>query len=336
VLGANAAIDLKYFLWREKRMKIRPEAAQRLQQGFQKHVDEQKRRFGAEWQNAVEFGRRSGLGQAVGIFRAEIHPPLGPGFFARVLAPIAAIPLFIFAAVKGVPGMPQLLFFLPFLLAGWIGVNSLLTLRNRYNRWLFAYADGFTEFDESSQPGRPRRWEDFTDVADSWSWIDSEVGSSSWHFDGLQLTERGGSLALFNTPYNNMLDPYQSMGRLLGGLFPSTIGPTIPQFPTIMEVLSIHLIRRILDRDLATVQAGGIVERAGIRVTKDGLFLPGQTSLTPWAAIGHVDLTPERARIQPYGGGHGAKHKVVATAGPWMLSLLLSELKVQASFKSSG
>ena len=211
-------------------MRIRPEAARRLEEGLQKRIDEQKRRFATQWQNAVEFGQRSGLGQAVGIFRAEIHPPPSMFFFVRVFASIAALPLLIIAAVKGVPGMSRLLFFAPFLISGWIAVNSLLTLRNRYTRWLFAYADGFTEFNEGGEPDRPTRWDDFTDVADSWSWVDSEVSSSSWSFNGLQLTVRGGTSIPFNTYYDNMLDPYHPVNRMLTALLPSTVGAMIRSF----------------------------------------------------------------------------------------------------------
>ena len=240
------------------------------------------------------------------------------------------------AGAKGVPGTSRLLFFAPFLFGGWIGVNSLLAWRNRYHRWLFAYTGGFTEFDEGGQPGRPTRWDDFTDVADSWTWMESEVSSSSWTFDGLQLTVHGGTSILFNTPYRNMLDPYHPVNRLLAALLPSTVASIIPQFPTIIEIFTIHMIRRILDRDLATVHAGGIVERAGIRVTRDGLVFPGQTSITPQAAIRQIDLTPNRARIQLCAGGRTITFPVVASAGPWVLSLLLNRLQVQASFSASS
>src|SRR5262249_1401826 len=135
-------------------MRIRPEARQRLEQGFQRRIDDQKRRFTMQWQNAIEFGQRSGLGQAIGIFRAEMYPPLRLSFLARVMAPLAAIPLLIMAAAWGMPGSSRLLFFAPFLFGGWIGVNSLLASRKRYYRWLFAYAGGFTEFDEGGQPDR--------------------------------------------------------------------------------------------------------------------------------------------------------------------------------------
>ena len=317
-------------------MRIRPEAAQRLEQGFQKRIDKQKHRFAAEWQSAVDFGRRSGLGQAIGIFRAEIYPPFRLLFLVRLLAPIAAIPLLIIATVKGVPGMSRLLVLWPFLFAAWGGVNSLLTFRKRYNRWLFAYADGFTEFDEGGQPDRPTRWDDFIDVVDSWTWMDSEVGSSSWSFYGLELAARGGTTTLFNTHYDNMLDPYHPVNRMLTAFLPSTVGAMIPQFPTIVEILTSHLVRRIIDRDVATVHAGGVVERAGVRVTKDGLIPPGEASMMPWAEICQIDLTPNRARIQLPGSGRVTDHPVIASSGPWMLGLLLNQLRVPASFRSSG
>jgi hypothetical protein len=306
-----------------------------LEEGFQRHVDEQKRQFAMQWQNAVEFGRRSGLGQALGIYRAEMYPPLRLTFIFRLVAPLAAIPLLIVATVKGVPGMSRLLFLAPFLFAAWAGVNSIMAWRRRYYRWLFAYAEGFTEFDESAQPDRPTRWDDFTEVADSWTWVDSETSSSSWSFDGLQLTVRGGTPTLFNTPYKNMLDPYYPVNRMLTALLPSTVASIIPQFPAIIEIFTIHIIKRILDRDLATVHAGGTVERAGIRLTRDGLILPGQTSVTPWAAISQIDLTPNRARIRLSAGGRTTNHPVIASSGPWVLSLLLNQLRVQVSFCSA-
>lgn len=316
-------------------MRIRPEARQRLEEGFQRRIDEQKRRFAMQWQHAVEFGQRSGLGQAVGIFRAELYPPLRLSFIVRIVAPIAAIPVLIMASLKGVPGMSRLLFFSPFLFGGWVGVNSLLAVRSRYHRWLFAYAGGFTEFNEGGQPDRPTRWDDFTDVADSWTWTESEVASNSWRFDGLQLTMQGGTSVLFDTPYKNMLDPYHPVNRMLAALLPSPVASIIPQFPTIFEIFRIHLIRRIVDRDCATVHAGGVVERAGIRMTRDGLILPGQASVTPWAAIGRIDLKPDRARIQPSAGDRTTTHPLLASSGPWVLSLLLNQLRVQVSFRSS-
>jgi hypothetical protein len=158
--------------------------------------------------------------------------------------------------------MSRLLFLAPFLFGGWIGVNSLLAWRNRTYRWLFAYADGFTEFDESSQPDRPTRWDEFTEAADSWTWTESETSSDSWTFDGLQLTVHDGTSTLFNTPYKNMLDPYHPVNRMLAALLPSAVGSIIPQFPTIIEIFTIHIIRRILDRDLATVHAGAELSSA--------------------------------------------------------------------------
>ena len=95
-----------------------------------------------------------------------------------------------------------------------------------------------------------------------------------------------------------------------------------------------HVIRRLLDRDLATVRAGGTVTRAAIHLTRDGLVLPGQTSVTPWATIRQIDLTPDRARIQLRAGGRTTTHQVTASCGPWMLSLLLNQLGVQASFRA--
>ncbi|MBV8700101.1 hypothetical protein [Bradyrhizobium sp.] len=303
-----------------------------MEYGFQRRIDEQKRRFAAQWQSAIEFGQRSGLGDAVGIFRAEIHPPLRLVSLIRLMAPLVAIPVLIMAAAKGLPGMSRLLFFAPFLIGGWIGVNSLMAWRNRYHRWLFAYTDGFTEFDERGQPDRSTRWDDFTDIADSWTWTESEAGSSSWTFDGLQLTVHGGTSILFNTPYRNMLDPYHPVNRMLAALLPSTVAAIIPQFPTIIEIFVIYVIRRMVDRDLASVHAGGTVTRAGIHVTRDGLILPGQTSVTPWATIRQIDLTPDRARIHLRAGGRTTTHPVTALSGPWILSLLLNQLGVQASF----
>ena len=145
----------------------------------------------------------------------------------------------------------------------------------------------------------------------------------------------GGTATLFNTPYKNMLDPYHPVNRMLAALLPSTVASIIPQFPTIIEIFTIHIIRRILERDLATVHAGGTVERAGIRVTRDGLILSGQTSVTPWTAIRQIDLTPNSARVPLSADGRTTTHPVMASSGPWVLSLLLNQLRVQVSFRSA-
>jgi hypothetical protein len=129
----------------------------------------------------------------------------------------------------------------------------------------------------------------------------------------------GGTATLFNTPYKNMLDLYHPVNRMLAALLPSTVASIIPQFPTIIEIFTIHIIRRILERDLATVHAGGTVERAGIRVTRDGLILSGQTSVTPLG--GHPpDRSDAKQRAHPTEcrrpNDHPPGHGVVRPLGP--------------------
>jgi hypothetical protein len=49
-------------------MEIRPEAREKLRQGFQRKADQQRRRYGAELAHAAELAARLGYGEVVGIF----------------------------------------------------------------------------------------------------------------------------------------------------------------------------------------------------------------------------------------------------------------------------
>lgn len=41
-------------------------------------------------------------------------------------------------------------------------------------------------------------------------------------------------------PFKNVQDPYLAMGQLFRGLFPATIGTTMPTFPTIDQIIAAY------------------------------------------------------------------------------------------------
>jgi hypothetical protein len=312
-----------------------PEARRRLDDEFRRRVDERSGQFAARWQDAVALGGRFSLAQGVGIYRTEVNPPVGVRVVLRMLAPIPAVVVVVLMAAAVLPGvLVPLIMLAPFAVGGWAIVCFMAIRRNRFDRWLYGYTGGFAELDPGVPP-RVVRWEDITDVVDEWTSAGSE-SMSLWDYAGYRLTTASGDIVSITSGYQNMLDPYAPIGRTIAGMLPAHVGAAIPRFPTIDELITGQAVVRVVARQAAAVRNGGVVERGGIRVTRDGIAKPNDIGALPWAAIERIAFRPGKMKIFPVRGRKRTYDNYVDGSGFGVLCRLLVELGISASFDPTG
>jgi hypothetical protein len=312
-----------------------PEARRRLDDGFRRRIDERSGQFAARWQDAVGLGEHFRLGQAVGIYRTEVNPPVGVRVVLRMLAPIPAVLVVVLVAATVLPGvLAPLIMLVPFAVGGWVFVWFMTIRRNRFDRWLYGYTGGFAELDPGVAP-RVVRWDDITDVVDEWVSASSE-SMSLWDYAGYRLTTASGDIVSITSRYQNMLDPYAPIGRTIAGMLPAQAGAAIPRFPTIDELIAGQAVVRVVARQAAAVRNGAVVERGGIRVTRDGIAEPNDVGALPWAAIERIAFRPGKMKIFPVRGRKRTYNNYVDGSGFGVLCRLLVELGISASFDPTG
>jgi hypothetical protein len=312
-----------------------PEARRRLDDGFRRRIDDRSGQFAARWQDAVGLGGHFGLAQAVGIYRTEVNPPVGVRVVLRMLAPIPAVVVVVLVAATVLPGaLAPLIMLVPFAVGGWAFVCFMAIRRNRFDRWLYGYTGGFAELDPGVPP-RVVRWQDITDVVDEWVSAGSE-SMSLWDYAGHRLTTASGDIVSITTRYQNMHDPYAPIGRTIAGMLPAQVGAAIPRFPTIDELIIGQAVVRVVARQATAVRNGAVVERGGIRVTRDGIAAPKDIHALPWAAIERITLRPGKMKIIPVRGRKRTYDNYVDGSGFGVLCRLLVELGISASFDPTG
>jgi hypothetical protein len=312
-----------------------PEARRRLDDGIRRRIDDRSGQFAARWQDAVGLGGHFRLAQAVGIYRTEVNPPVSVRVVLRMLAPIPAVVVVVLVAATVLPGvLAPLIMLVPFAVGGWAFVCFMAIRRNRFDRWLYGYTGGFAELDPGVPP-RVVRWEDITDVVDEWVSAGSE-SMSLWDYAGYRLTTASGDIVSITCRYQNMLDPYAPIGRTIAGMLPAQVGAAIPRFPTIDELITGQAVVRVVARQAAAVRNGAVVERAGIRVTRDGIAEPHDIGALPWAAIERIAFRPGKMKIFPVRGRKRTYDNYVDGSGFGVLCRLLVELGISASFDPTG
>jgi len=312
-----------------------PEARRRLDDGFRRRIDDRSGQFGARWQDAVGLGEHFGLGQAVGIYRTEVNPPVGVRVVLRMLAPIPAVVVVVLVAATVLPGvLVPLIMLAPFAVGGWVFVCFMAIRRNRFDRWLYVYTGGFAELDPGLPP-RVVRWEDITDVVDEWVSASSE-SMSLWDYAGYRLTTASGDIVSITSRYQNMLDPYAPIGRTIAGMLPAQVGAAIPRFPTIDELIIGQAVARVVARQATAVRNGAVVGGGGIRVTRDGIAASKDIDALPWAAIERIAFRPGKMKIFPVRGRKRTYDNYVDGSGFGVLCRLLVELGISASFDPTG
>jgi hypothetical protein len=154
-------------------------------------------------------------------------------------------------------------------------------------------------------------------------------------YAGYRLTTASGEIVSITSRYQNMLDPYAPIGRTIAAMLPAQAGAAIPRFPTIDELIAGQAVVRVVVRQAAAVRNGAVVERGGVRVTRDGIAEPHDEGAVPWAAIERIALRPGKMKI--FGeGSKRAYNNYVDGSGFGVLCRLLVELGISASFDPTG
>ena len=159
--------------------------------------------------------------------------------------PLAAIPLLIALGAIDVPGMTSLLILSPFLIGGWFGLSIWRGRKPRRRSWLYAFTDGFVLSDDPRASAFPVRWSQVTDVSVIWT-VAYEPGADGEGrpvVSGYSLRCTDGQALEIPRSFQNVRDPYGELGRSLRRLLPIAVGDTMPQFPTIDEVVAVYAPR---------------------------------------------------------------------------------------------
>jgi hypothetical protein len=226
-------------------VKMRPEAEQKLRQGFQRRVDEHSSRYAEQLADADRVAMMHECGEVVGVFTARAGGGVRPRAYVVGLLPLAAIPLLIALGAIDVPGMTSLLILSPFLIGGWFGLSIWRGRKPRRRSWLYAFTDGFVVSDDPRASAFPVRWSQVTDVSVIWT-VAYEPGADGEGrpvVSGYSLRCTDGQALEIPRSFQNVRDPYGELGRSLRRLLPIAVGDTMPQFPTIDEVVAVYAPR---------------------------------------------------------------------------------------------
>jgi hypothetical protein len=122
-------------------MPISAESRRRLDAGFQRRVDEQRRRYAGRWADAERLAAGLGYGKVIGIFGMEERADefggsvLRYGFWA-MLPFLIGFPLLIAAAMAKIRGTFRLIIALPFVTGAWFLAVTLWAHRKKDRAWL--------------------------------------------------------------------------------------------------------------------------------------------------------------------------------------------------------
>jgi hypothetical protein len=102
---------------------IRPEAERKLRAGFQRHVDQQNRRYAVRLSHAEQMAVMFGCGEVVGVYNGRTGGRTKRVAYVYALIPIAAIPVVIAAIAVRIPGAVIVAGALPFVAGPWFAFS---------------------------------------------------------------------------------------------------------------------------------------------------------------------------------------------------------------------
>ena len=145
-----------------------------MQQGFQKYIDKQYRKYASQHRQAVALATLFRLGELQGIFalkQESVRETIGGVLFMLLLVcSIFGVPVVFIE--KGVHPSGVIIthsvLFLAFLAGGYVLSCSLWMRPPRY-LWLYAFADGLAVGPAQSIDQNIIRWSDVTDIHPVWS-----------------------------------------------------------------------------------------------------------------------------------------------------------------------
>ena len=223
-------------------VRMRPEAERRLREGFQRRVDEQSNRYAAQLAHARAQANRFECGEVAGVFGAEAGGNPRTKTFVVAFLPLAALPVVIALPATGIPGTLPLLGAFPFLAGAWIGLSFLFLREPKRQTWLYAFTDGFLLLDPALPDPVPVLWRQVIEISPVWEnrYSPGSEDDPTPVLTAYRLRSADGRLHEIPRSFKNVQDPYREMGQLFRGLAPSTIGKTMPKFPTIDEIMATY------------------------------------------------------------------------------------------------
>jgi len=221
---------------------MRPEAERRLREGFQRRVDEQSSRYAALLAHARQQAARFECGEVAAVFTAKAGGDVPTRTYVIALLPIAGIPAAIAVTATGIPGTLQFLMAYPFLAGAWIGLSFWLGREPKRQVLLYAFTEGFMLLDGPPADAMPVPWSQVTGVDPVWTntYRPGEEDHPRPVLSAYRLRLADGRVQDISRSFKNVQDPYGEMGQLFKGLAPGIVGKTMPQLPTIDEIIATY------------------------------------------------------------------------------------------------
>ena len=277
-------------------MPLRPEAQRRLQQGFQKRVRAEYRKYASQHQQAVTLATTFHLGQLQGIFalkqQSTSETVFGSLFILLILCSIVGVSLVGMALNHHPSGVTIARSILALaVLGGGVVLSGWLWLRPPRYLWLYAFTDGVAVGSPPSLDQHIMRWEHVSDIRTVWTDLFSPVSEeTALRCTAYELRLQDGRAVVIPRAFLNMLDPYRSVGPLIRALVPPAVAQTFPSFPVIDEIIMQHLTHHVLPGALAAYQAGRTLAFGEVTVSTLGVSLAYDQPLIPWSDVKRIAL----------------------------------------------
>jgi hypothetical protein len=127
----------------------------------------------------------------------------------------------------------------PFVTGAWFGITLWRWREPKRRVWFYAFAEGCALLDGPQADPVYLRWSEVTDVVEVWTNVyDVSAEESRPRLTGHQLRRADGRSCEISRSLRNLRDPYAGVGPLVTGLMPAAAAATLPQFPTIDEVIA--------------------------------------------------------------------------------------------------
>jgi hypothetical protein len=224
---------------------MRPEAEQKLRQGFQRRANEQRERYATQLAHADRLALMHECGEVVGVFTTRVGGNVRPMAYVVGALPLAAVPFLIASGAIVFPAMEPLVVVSPFFFAAWFGLSIWRGREPRRQVWLYAFTDGFVLSDDPQASAFPVRWSQVTEATPVWT-VTYDPGMEDEGrpvLSGYRLRSVDGQVHEISRSFENVADPYGEFGRSLRRIMPAAVGQAMPQFPTIVEVIAAYTPR---------------------------------------------------------------------------------------------
>jgi hypothetical protein len=306
---------------------MRPEARERLRQGFEVRL-ERKRRENAP---AVATGQRlaaeHGLGALVAPYVLRHHSSRPAwGVLALLVSLFAGASLGGAGLLVARSTVTPLLVALTLAGAGVaLGVWLIRTAPPDHLEWVHGCAGGLARVRELDGTTEVLRWERVAAVHRVWVGTndpDTEVPAPVLTEHRVVLAN--GAEHRFPSGFVNVLDPYRTVGRLLRGLTPREVGQEIPVLPALGELIEQMTGPRLLQAARAALDSGQPVSFGALIVDAGGLTVPGERANLPWPEFAGFELDGPEAAVRQAGRRRPWRVLEVASiANPGVLQALL-------------